>query len=104
MAHWPYNTARWKRLRKQKLREQPLCEECFEQTPRKFIPATDVDHVKAITDGGEVWDLANLRSLCHACHSRKTRYIEQLHKEHVSVKGCDANGRPLDPAHWWNKS
>jgi 5-methylcytosine-specific restriction endonuclease McrA len=94
-----YDKRRWRRLRLQKLRQDPFCEECRPM----LVLATDVDHVKAINDGGEVWDITNLRSLCHACHSRKTRYIEQLHREHVTVKGCDANGRPLDSGHWWNK-
>jgi hypothetical protein len=26
MAHWPYNTPQWVRLRKAKLAQQPLCE------------------------------------------------------------------------------
>ena len=34
--------------------------------------ATEVDHIVEIQDGGPEFDLANLRSLCHACHVAKT--------------------------------
>lgn len=95
-----YNSRAWKRLRKQKLAADPLCEYCL---PGKITAATDVDHVVAIEKGGDplAWD--NLRSACHECHSRKTYYIERLGEDRVPVKGCDAMGRPLDPAHWWNE-
>jgi len=33
----------------------------------------EVDHVRGLRDGGEPFDLANLQTLCPACHSRKTR-------------------------------
>lgn len=45
----------------------------FEPTARKRQAAVDVDHIKALADGGEPYDEANLRSLCHPCHSRITR-------------------------------
>ncbi len=93
-----YNSAAWKRLRKAKLAASPVCETCL---PR-VTAATEVDHVKAINLGGAPLDWDNLQSLCHECHSRKTYYIERLGRDRVPVKGCDASGRPLDPAHWWN--
>jgi 5-methylcytosine-specific restriction protein A len=40
-------------------------------------PATDVDHITSIEDGGSKLALDNLQSLCRACHSSKTR-SEQL--------------------------
>lgn len=61
-----YNRKRWQILRRRKLFETPLCERCPEI-------ATDVHHRTDIQDGGDPWDLANLESLCHACHSRETR-------------------------------
>jgi 5-methylcytosine-specific restriction enzyme A len=97
MAVWPYTTARWQRLRRAKLRRVPMCEYC---APR-VTAATDVDHRQAIRDGGDPWAWENLSSACHECHSRKTRYSEQLGMP-VPVKGCDpATGLPLDPRHWW---
>ena len=87
-----YNTARWQRLRKLKLRETPLCEYC---TGIRRKVATEVDHYVAIEAGGAPFDMANLRSACKACHSSKTAHGERLH-------GCDENGLPHDPGHEWN--
>ena len=87
-----YNTARWQRVRRLKLRETPLCEYC-PGVCRKV--ATEVDHYVAIEDGGAPYDLANLRSACKPCHSRKTAHGERLH-------GCNADGTPIDPNHKWN--
>lgn len=94
-----YNSKIWKATRRQKLAEDPLCEYC---PPGRHTPATDVDHVIALSAGGDplAWD--NLRSACHECHSRKTLYVERMGRDHVPMKGCDASGRPLDPEHWWN--
>ena len=95
-----YNSANWKRLRALKLRANPICEMCL---PDRITLATAVDHIKAINLGGSATALDNLQSLCHACHNRKTTYIERMGKARVPVKGCDANGKPLDPDHFWNK-
>src|SRR5512139_2048447 len=94
-----YNTAIWKRLRKRKLNANPLCEYC---PPGMVTEATEVDHIKAIENGGHRTAWENLKSSCHECHSRKTLYVERLGKDRVPVKGCDALGRPLDPQHPWN--
>jgi len=96
-----YNSKIWKRIRKAKLAEDPLCQYCQPGSRRQL--ATEVDHVKAITAGGDPLDWENLRSCCHECHSRKTLYVERMGRNRVPVKGCDAAGKPLDPVHWWNK-
>jgi hypothetical protein len=61
------------------------------------VMATDVDHIDNDPTNNE---RSNLASLCHACHSAKT--MAELHGRTVTVKGCDANGMPLDPRHPWN--
>lgn len=61
--------ARWRRIRDQVLREEPLCRECKEKG--RVEPARDVDHVVSKLVGGTD-DRSNLQALCHACHSRKT--------------------------------
>ena len=33
----------------------------------------DVDHRTPIEQGGNIWSFTNLQSLCHPCHSEKTR-------------------------------
>lgn len=62
-----YKTARWQRLRKRVLREQPWCQEtgCNQM-------ATDVDHIVPISRNGPKFARSNLQSLCHKHHSAKT--------------------------------
>jgi 5-methylcytosine-specific restriction endonuclease McrA len=92
MAKWPYNTLRWQTLRIAKLRLNPLCEYC---PPGSERAATQVDHKKAIRDGGAPFDLDNLASVCQSCHSSKTASGERL-------KGVNEDGTPRDPNHEWN--
>ena len=66
-----YASPRWKRLRRLHLTHHPLCVACL--ATNRTTPATDVDHVKPIRQGGNPYDAANLQSLCHACHASKTR-------------------------------
>ena len=63
--------ARWQRLRRMLLAEQPLCADPFGQHGGYPARATDVDHILPRRAGGD--DSAdNLQALCHECHSRKT--------------------------------
>lgn len=67
-----YRTDAWtKDLRPRQLFLEPWCRECTKHGRR--VRATDVDH---IVDHKGDWDLfadeANLESLCHSCHSKKT--------------------------------
>ena len=65
-----YKTPEWLLIRKQKLNQQPLCEECLKTG--KLTKATMVDHIVPIKAGGGRLDISNLQSLCWACHSRKS--------------------------------
>ncbi len=99
MSKWPYNTARWQRLRRLKLRTNPLCEDCMRSYTR-LEPAAAVDHIIPINSGGDAYPpLEDLRSLCASCHNTKTR-AEQLGRS-PPIKGCDVHGYPLDPRHPW---
>lgn len=88
------NNAAWRRLRAQVLADQPLCERCYDDG--RLVPATDVDHIN--NDAGNN-ARENLASLCHSCHSIKTN--EDMYGRRII--GCDVNGWPLDPLHWWNR-
>lgn len=55
----------WERVRAAFLAAHPRCGQCG-------APAVDVDHVRAISDGGARLDPANLRPFCHKCHSART--------------------------------
>jgi 5-methylcytosine-specific restriction endonuclease McrA len=69
-----YDTRRWRRIRLLQLREFPICK--FVDDPRHGEEcqrvASQVDHVKPISSGGEPFDAGNLRSLCATAHSRIT--------------------------------
>ena len=99
MAKWPYSTQKWLRLRRHKLRINPLCEACLQLG--SIEPATAVDHRTPINAGGDPYPpIEQLASLCASCHNMKTR-CEQLGEDYMR-KGCDVFGRPLDSAHPWN--
>lgn len=56
--------ARWRDRRARALREEPTCALCP-------VPATDVDHIIAVADGGTD-ARENLRGLCNPCHKKHT--------------------------------
>lgn len=63
--------SKWQRLRNRFIAQHPICQEC--QRRGIIKAATDVDHI--IPHHGDtelLYDEANLQSLCHECHSRKT--------------------------------
>jgi 5-methylcytosine-specific restriction protein A len=63
--------SRWRKYRKQFLKQNPLCVECLNKN--KYMPATVVDHI--IPHKGDVklfWDTKNHQSLCKKCHDAKT--------------------------------
>jgi len=59
--------ARWRRIRKMVLAEEPLCRECLKHGIVK--PATDVHHIDGNPKNNK---RENLEPLCHECHSRHT--------------------------------
>ena len=73
-----YHTARWKKLRARKAKMNPLCEHCQRYGIAK--PVEEVDHILSILDGGEIWDIDNLQSLCRRHHAIKTRQEEKARK------------------------
>jgi 5-methylcytosine-specific restriction protein A len=67
-----YHSLRWRKVRAWKLAQSPDCEACA--VSGRSEPATDVDHIEPHRGRASVfWNHANLRSLCHRCHARKTR-------------------------------
>ena len=104
-THPCYNTRTWKRLRLRKLAFNPVCEIC--ERRGRAVPANGVDHIKALSDGGEWYPrLDQLMSLCHRCHALKTaRYDHgsaQADDTRNRFAGTDTSGNPLDPFDPWN--
>ena len=103
MAEWPYSTRAWLKLRKAHLAIEPLCRGC---KPHRLTPASHVDHNVRISAGGPPCPAHDgLQSLCLACHSRKTARGTEAGAVRTTKprRGCDADGRPLDPNHPWSE-
>lgn len=93
-----YDLRVWRKVRRLKLEQDPLCEHC--RRMGRLVPAEHVDHKKPISQGGEALDLANMQSLCPPCHSRKT--ARDMGNTDKPMKGASLDGLPLDPKHPWN--
>ena len=65
-----YQSTAWRKLRKVKLEQDPLCEECLKKGIHN--PAKVADHIVSINQGGAALDIANLQSLCNTCHNKKS--------------------------------
>ena len=91
------NGAAWRKLRAYVLAGEPLCRHCTAMG--RTVIATDVDHYD---DDAKNNALENLQPLCHMHHSLKT--ARSLGHNAIERQGCDAQGKPLDPNHPWNKA
>ncbi len=103
MAHWPYNTRTWQRLRQAKLSSSPLCYAC--ELRGWAVAAVAVDHVKAIRAGGDPFPpLDQLMSLCERCHNEKTNAVDRPDRSASGrrFKGFDVRGNPIDPGDDWH--
>ena len=66
-----YSSARWRRVRKNQLAREPLCQRCLSFS--LITPATVADHVLPHRGDPQLfWQHDNLQSLCNSCHSFKT--------------------------------
>ena len=66
-----YKNPLWQRIRKIKLKREPLCRLCWKNHKRQ-TPANTVDHIHGWTNWTEFLDLNNLQCLCKSCHKEKT--------------------------------
>ncbi|MDY3213415.1 HNH endonuclease [Pyramidobacter sp.] len=89
VGHDFYQSTEWRKLRGAYRRAHPLCEECLREG--RTEPAVIVDHVEEIADGGDPYDWDNLRSMCLACHNRKTA----AERRRRAGGGGSQNSRPL---------
>ncbi|MFN3661243.1 HNH endonuclease [Yoonia sp.] len=70
--HQWYKQSRWKKIRLGQLSKQPLCQRC--SSFDIVTAAVHVDHVIPHKGDSKLfYDAANLQSLCHGCHSVKTK-------------------------------
>lgn len=80
-----YGMYRWKKLRGQKAKLNPLCEHCELNGVARAVE--EVDHVIEIEDGGEMWDIDNLQSLCKRHHIIKTNQAKKLRQNKKDIYG-----------------
>lgn len=88
-----YTSAEWRRIRWKVLQRDRRC-----RWPGCQRIATHVDHVIPRRRGGSD-DPSNLMGLCGTCHNSHKQSLEKTGR----VRGCDANGFPIDPRHPWNE-
>ena len=94
-----YDKRRWRRESRAFLRANPLCRMC--EARGRTTLATVVDHIKPHKgDPALFWDRDNWQGLCATDHSGAKREQETTGR----IRGCDVDGRPLDPAHPWNRN
>lgn len=62
--------SQWMKQREKVLRLSPICYIC--KAKGKFTLATEVDHIKALINGGTN-DMDNLAAICKPCHKAKSR-------------------------------
>ena len=71
--HLRLNKRQWARVRRAALdRDNWRCCHCGR------LGRLEVDHVRRIEDGGELYELRNLQTLCRDCHRRKTAGENEL--------------------------
>ena len=92
-----YRSKEWRAKRELQLTLEPLCRLC--KQVGRITAATVADHIEPHRgDLEKFWD-GELMSLCATCHSS----VKQEAENRGYVRGCDASGWPLDPAHPVNR-
>ena len=81
----PRTVRAWRAARGAVLARTPLCARCG-------APATEVDHVVPVADGGALLDPDNLQPLCAGCHRVKTALDERARRA-GSVRRAKGGGR-----------
>jgi 5-methylcytosine-specific restriction protein A len=68
----------WPRARRNYLALHAICVDPYKRHPLVIVPATDVDHIQAVTgpDDPLFWVVDNWQALCHMCHAYKTTRVD----------------------------
>lgn len=70
---------------------EPLCVICKAQG--KYTPWAELDHIKALDNGGEDDDPSNWQGLCIACHKAKTaKDMGYKQKHQIGADGWPVGG------------
>ena len=92
---------RWLRLRKEKLKLNPLCQDCLEQGI--YTPAQEIHHITPCETARSVrqmeelmFNIGNLRSLCHDCHVLVHKKLASHSKDAQRRNTDERNKRFMD--------
>lgn len=97
-----YGSPAWRYLRlKVKDRDVWLCQSCLRAGKEKMVGFRDPVHHKKPHNGNRdlFFDIDNLESICQSCHDSSMKIFEKS----GYIPGCDINGLPIDPNHFWRK-
>ncbi len=73
-----YNSVQWRRMSTQKLKDNPVCEDCGNRV------SIEVDHIEPHRGDLKLFfNYKNLQALCKSCHSKKT-VKEQFQNKKIS--------------------
>ena len=67
-----YQTQQWRSTRSYHIQMNPICVHCKKKENR-VVAGDVVDHIIPIRQGGDPFNKNNLQTLCHGCHSIKSR-------------------------------
>ena len=89
-----YHSKEWTATRKAYITQHPICEDCL--TRDQYTTATEVHHIKPLSDGGDPYDTHNLRSLCHSCHMQTHGFKDNTRQRETVINvvyGAPCSGK-----------
>jgi 5-methylcytosine-specific restriction protein A len=87
-----YKLAKWAKLRKAVLDDQPHCVMCLERG--RFVLANVVDHIRPHRgDWSLFFDRTNLQSLCETCHNSTKQAEERAAERLGEDRGAGQSGK-----------
>ena len=78
-----YKLERWRRVRRQQLRKEPLCAMCFERG--LITAATVADHVVPHRGDWNLFWTGKLQGLCVACHNGDKQSMDRTGRPRVTI-------------------
>lgn len=77
------NSQQWVMIRKRKISECPICEECKKRGI--YMPTEEIHHIKPVEDARteeemerRMFDYYNLKALCRDCHHEAHRQLKSM--------------------------
>jgi 5-methylcytosine-specific restriction protein A len=90
------NSQRWIELRKRKITECPICEECKKKGI--YMPTEEIHHIKPVEDARSeedmerrMYDYFNLKALCRECHHEAHRQLKSMSRDANRKRVNEAN-------------